>query len=119
MIYFSKGIANLFKALVLRKCYHSRHTYTLTATIIFFALMLIWLVLGVVIFTSDANDCARVSDTYGLYIFMLILLIIGFIGIFIGLLLLCLIPGIYMLFSNSESRPENRDKDGKLLVADP
>ena len=98
VIFIAKGIANLCKIPVLRKCYRNRHTYTLTATIVFFALLLIWTVVGLVLYTSDSNNCSQISDTYGLNILMLILIIFGFIIVFFGLLMLCIIPCIYKCF---------------------
>lgn len=61
---------------------------------------------GYIIFFSEANNCDAVSDTAFLNSIMFVILFVGYIFIFIYMMLLCTLPCVFMF--NPEARePQN------------
>lgn len=109
IIWLSKSTLNLFKIPVLRNNYENRLNFTAALFVVMNGFLVIWLIVGNVYWFSDSNDCADHDDTQWLNITMLVILIIGYVVIFIYFLLLCTVPCIYF-YSNIHNQ-QNREGD--------
>lgn len=97
IIYFSKSSFQMIKIFVLTNFYDYRICYDFTAFILINGIMIGWIIYGYVIFYSDANNCDRVPDTAYLNSLMFVILFIGYIFIFLYLMLLCTLPCVYSI----------------------
>ena len=96
IIWLTKSTFNLFKIHVLRNAYESRFTFSATLFIIMNGILVIWLFIGYALYYSDSNDCSSKSNTSFFNTLMFIMLLIGYVVIFIYFLLLCTVPCLYI-----------------------
>mmetsp|Transcript_34946 Transcript_34946/g.53647 ORF Transcript_34946/g.53647 Transcript_34946/m.53647 type:complete len:180 (-) Transcript_34946:243-782(-) len=86
---------DLIKILVVNYSYDSRTTFALFKFVIVWSVLAVWLFIGYGLFNSDSNNCEQVDNTQKYYVFMFIVLIVGFILLVLVLLALCIIPCVY------------------------
>ena len=68
--------------------------------------MLGWLIYGYVLFFSDSNNCDNIVDTALLNSIMFVILFIGYILIFMYMMLLCTFPCVYF-FADPHQNPQH------------
>ena len=100
IIWLTKSTFNLFKIYILRNNYESRFTFSATLFIIMNGILVIWLFIGYALYYSDSNDCSHNPNTSFFNTLMFIMLLIGYIVIFIYFLLICTVPCIYIYVQN-------------------
>lgn len=115
IIWLTKSSFNLAKIYVLRNNYENRFTFTATLFIIMNGILVIWLFVGYALYYSDSNDCSKNPNTAFFNTLMFIMLLIGYVVIFIYFLLICSVPCLYIYVQNQ--REKERTKDGKLKKA--
>ena len=98
--YFSRSTFQVIKIGVVKFAPEYRSCYDYSAFAICNGVMLGWLIYGYIIFFSDANNCDINADTALLNSIMFVILFIGYIFIFMYLMILCTIPCIYFFNSN-------------------
>lgn len=96
IMYFSRSSFQMLKILVLTYFYDYRTWYDIAAFSITNGAMCGWIIYGFVIYYSDANDCDKYSDTSFFSSMMFVILFIGYIMIFVYLMILCTVPCVYM-----------------------
>merc|ERR1719453_1428279 len=82
--------------LVLTYFYDYRTWYDIAAFTITNGAMCGWIIYGFVLYYSDANDCDKYPDTSFFASMMFVILFIGYIMIFVYLMILCTVPCVYM-----------------------
>jgi uncharacterized membrane protein len=115
IIWLSKSTINLAKIYVLRNNYDNRFTFTASLFIIMNGILIVWLFVGYALYYSESNDCSRNPNTSFFNTLMFIMLLIGYVVIFIYFLLICTVPCLYIYVENQ--REKERTKDGKLKQA--
>jgi hypothetical protein len=73
-----------------------RFTFTATLFIIMNGILVVWLFIGYALYYSDANDCGSKGNLAFFNTLMFIMLLIGYVVIFIYFLLLCTVPCLYI-----------------------
>lgn len=91
----------MVKVFVLTYFYEYRTCYDFSAFVLINGAMTGWIIYGYIIFYSQANNCDKVSDTAYLNSLMFVILFIGYIVIFIYLMLLCTLPCVYSVIRES------------------
>ena len=86
---------------VLTHLYSYRTCYDFVAFVICNGSLVGWLIYGYVIFYSDANNCDKVPDTAFLNSLMFVILFVGYMIMFIYLMLLCTLPCVYSMIRES------------------
>ena len=115
IIWLTKSTFNLFKIYILRNNYESRFTFSATLFIIMNGILVIWLFIGYALFYSDSNDCSHNPNTSFFNTLMFIMLLIGYVVIFIYFALICTVPCIYIYVQNQredqrrgKAKPQNK-----------
>jgi hypothetical protein len=103
IMYFSKSSFQLIKILVLYYCYAYRTVYDITAFIITNGCLLGWIIYGLMLYYSDKNNCDKIPDTRFYISLMFVILFLGYILMFIYLILLCTLPCAYLFLRNDAS----------------
>jgi hypothetical protein len=91
----------VLKIFVLTHFYSYKTCYDFTAFSITNGIMCGWLVYGYILFYSDANNCDSKTDTAFLNSMMFVILFIGYILMFVYLMLLCTVPCLYAFVRDS------------------
>ena len=106
IIYFTRSSFQVIKIWVLTNFYHYKTCYDFTAFGISNGIMFGWLVYGYVLFYSEANNCDKNTDTAFLNSMMFVILFIGYILMFVYIMLLCTVPCLYTFVrENTTGRP--------------
>lgn len=108
ILYFSRSSFQMVKILVLTYLYDYRTWYDIAAFTITNGAMAGWIVYGFVIFYSDANDCDKYPDTSFFSSMMFVILFIGYIMIFVYLMMLCTVPCVYMFLRDGATAQRNQ-----------
>ena len=101
VLYFSRSSFQMIKIAVLTHAYEWRTVYDVCAFTVTNGCMGGWIVYGFVLYYSDKNDCDKVADTSFFSSVMFVILFIGYILIFIYLVMLCTAPCVYMFIRDS------------------
>ena len=75
-----------------------------------------WLIYGYVLFYSDANNCDSKIDTAFLNSMMFVILFIGYILMFVYLMLLCTVPCLYAFVRDSAQSGGRQFAGGTTLA---
>lgn len=103
IIYFSRSVFQVIKIFVLTYLYSYKTCYDFSAFAISNGIMAGWLIYGYVLFYSDANNCDSKTDTAFLNSMMFVILFIGYILMFVYLMLFCTVPFLYAFVRESAS----------------
>ena len=101
IIYFTRSTFQVVKIWVLTNFYSYRTCYDFSAFIISNGIMVGWLIYGYILFYSDDNNCDKNMDTAFLNSMMFVILFIGYILMFVYLMLLCTVPCLYTFVRDS------------------
>lgn len=119
VIWLSKSTFNLAKIYVLNNAYEKRLTFSAILFAVIYGLLIIWLIVGYCIYYSDKNDCASNPETSVANTIMLVILIVGYLIIFIYVVLICSVPCIYVHAQNQKDKEDKErkySKDGNKLM---
>ena len=86
----------MIKILVLTYFYDYKTWYDVAAFTITNGAICGWIIYGFSIYYSDANDCDKYADTSFFSSMMFVILFIGYIMIFVYVMMLCTVPCVYM-----------------------
>jgi hypothetical protein len=101
IIYFSRSAFQVIKIFVLTHFYGYKTCYDFGAFAISNGIMVGWLIYGYIIFYSDENNCDSKTDTAFLNSMMFVILFIGYILMFVYLMLICTVPCLYAFVRDS------------------
>lgn len=96
IMYFSRSSFQMIKILVLSYLYEWKTWYDIGAFTVTNGCMAGWLIYGFVLYYSDANDCDKEPETSFFISLMFVILFIGYMMMFIYLMLLCTVPCLYI-----------------------
>ena len=104
IMYFSRSSFQMLKILVLTYFYDYRTWYDIAAFTITNGAICGWLIYGFVLYYSDANDCDKVPDTAFFVSMMFVILFVGYIMIFVYVMMLCTVPCVYMFLRDGAAQ---------------
>lgn len=104
IMYFSKSSFQLIKILVLYNCYAYRTVYDIFAFTVTNGALLGWIIYGLILYNSDKNNCDKIADTRFYISLMFVILFLGYILMFIYLMLICTLPCAYLFLRNNANQ---------------
>lgn len=105
ILYFSRSSFQLIKIQVLTNAYEWRTCYDIFAFCLCNGLMVGWIIYGFMIYYSEKNDCDRTTETAIFSSIMFVLLFLGYVCIFLYMMLLCVSPCATICLGDRPHRP--------------